>query len=270
VLPTHKYRHDMPKVPLRIQSLPVDERGYPVPWFVAWIDGKPEFRAMDTAKFIRAIREKRCWVCGELLGTKMAFVIGPMCAINRISSEPPSHLDCALFSAIACPFLSKPHMVRRENDLAEEVRDNMAGFGLKRNPGVAMVWVTKSYRTQKVPKMNGQGSGYLLDMGAPLEVRCFAEGRTATRDEIEESMRTGLPALLAAGEIDGCVEDVKERTRIACAGLGLRTENVLGKMDEDKEGKANTGSNCTLTARQAEGQEKQESGKDKKIQVVRP
>ncbi len=224
-----KYRPELPKAPSRILGLPVDERGYPVPWFVAWVDGKPEFRAMDTAKFIRAIKEKRCWVCGELLGAKFAFVIGPMCAVNRISSEPPSHLECAVFSAQGCPFLTKPHMVRRENDLAPEVRDNMAGVGLKRNPGVAMVWVTKSYKMIKVPKMNGHGMGYLLEIGGPLEVRCFAEGRTATREETEESIRTGLPALIAAGEVDGpeAVEDVKERTRIACAGLGLRVENVL-------------------------------------------
>lgn len=224
------YRHDLPKMPLRILRLPVDEREYPVPWFVAWVDGKPEFRAMDTAKFIRAVKEKRCWVCGESLGVKMAFVIGPMCAINRISSEPPSHLECAMFSAQGCPFLTKPHMVRREGDLAQEVRDNMAGFGLKRNPGVAMVWVTKSYKAIKVPKMNSQGMGYLLEMGEPLQVTSFAEGREATRDEIEESVRTGLPSLIAAGEVDGpeAVEDVKERTRIACAGLGLRVENILG------------------------------------------
>ena len=42
----------LPPMPSRIAALPVDERGYPVPWFVAWIDGKPEFRCADPAKFL--------------------------------------------------------------------------------------------------------------------------------------------------------------------------------------------------------------------------
>jgi hypothetical protein len=51
-----------------MSDLPVDERGFPVPWFVAWFDGKPEFRAMDGLKWIRAVREHLCWVCGGRLG----------------------------------------------------------------------------------------------------------------------------------------------------------------------------------------------------------
>lgn len=102
-------------LPERMADLPVDDRGYPVPWFVAWHDGKPEFRAMDPAKFARAIKEKRCWVCGERLGVNLCFVAGPMCGINRTSSEPPSHLMCARWSAQNCPFLSNPRMVRRED-----------------------------------------------------------------------------------------------------------------------------------------------------------
>jgi hypothetical protein len=111
-------RKDLPVgIPDRIRNLPVDERGYPVPWFVDWIDGKPEFRAMDGRKFDRCINEKLCWVCGERLKKHVAFVIGPMCTITRTSAEPPSHLDCAEWSVKACPFLSKPQMKRREDDL---------------------------------------------------------------------------------------------------------------------------------------------------------
>lgn len=55
-------RPELEALPERMRSLPLDHRGYPVPWFVAWIEGKPEFRAMDADKFRRAIREKRCWV----------------------------------------------------------------------------------------------------------------------------------------------------------------------------------------------------------------
>lgn len=78
---------DLESLPVRMRTLPIDERGYPVPWFVAWVDGKPEFRAMDPNKFRRAIKEKLCWVCGNQLGVYMVFVAGCMCGINRTSTE---------------------------------------------------------------------------------------------------------------------------------------------------------------------------------------
>src|SRR2546426_12752289 len=61
-------------LPPRLRKLRVDARGYPVPWFVAWIDGPdgpetvPEFRAMDGRKFRAAVKQRLCWVCGEPLG----------------------------------------------------------------------------------------------------------------------------------------------------------------------------------------------------------
>src|SRR6516162_8680773 len=130
-------------LPVRMQHLPVDERGYVVPWFVDWLDGKPEFRAMDLNKFVRAIKQRRCWVCGERLGVNMCFVAGPMCGINRTSSEPPSDLVCARWSARNCPFLANPRMVRREDEVSLD--GNAAGLMIKRNPGVAMLWITRSY-----------------------------------------------------------------------------------------------------------------------------
>ncbi len=53
---------DPDTMPERIKALALDPvRGFPVPWFVAWVEGRPEFRAMDGEKFIRAILEKRCY-----------------------------------------------------------------------------------------------------------------------------------------------------------------------------------------------------------------
>jgi len=34
-------RESLPSLPLAMRGLPRDHRGYPVPWFVAWVDGKP-------------------------------------------------------------------------------------------------------------------------------------------------------------------------------------------------------------------------------------
>lgn len=186
------------ELPARIATLPRDARGYPVPWFVAWIDGVPDFRVIGPGKVAEAHRGRLCWLCGRPLGVFKAFVIGPMCAINRISSEPPSHVDCATFGGRACPFLARPHARRREDGLPAE-RVQPAGFGLKRNPGVALVWVTRTYEPMRAHAGN---TGTLFQVGEPTECRWFAEGRPATRAEVEASIASGYPALreLAARE----------------------------------------------------------------------
>lgn len=179
----------LPAVPRRMQKLHIEERGYPTPWFVQWIEGKPDFRVMDAAKRVRAVNEKLCWLCGEPLGVNLAFLIGPMCAINLVSAEPPSHRDCAEFAVKACPFLAMPKMVRRESGLPENYSDQVGGVMIKRNPGVILLWITKGYRVVK------DDEGFVLRLGAPTEVAWYREGRFATRAEVLESIESGLPAL---------------------------------------------------------------------------
>jgi hypothetical protein len=189
-------RRTLPPLPARMKKLPLDHRGFPVPWFVAFIEGKPDFRVIDTPKIGIAIKQRRCWVCGEPLGVHMAFVIGPMCAVNRVISEPPSHRDCAIFSATACPFLMQPRMRRNEKDLPQDHKE-AAGFGLKRNPGAACVWITRSYRPFRP---HAGAPGLLFGIGEPEEVLWFAEGRKATRAEVMASIESGLPLLRAEEE----------------------------------------------------------------------
>lgn len=192
-------RPELSTLPVRIARLPVDPRGYPIPWFVERLpDGTPEFRAMDPKKFVLAIRDRRCWVCGETLGAYKVFVVGPMCGINRTSSEPPSHRDCAVWSARNCPFLSRPQMVRRENDLPDNVIVGEAA--LDRNPGVTLLWTTRTFIPFKAP--GASGSGVLLTMGEPLSVEWFAEGRPATRAEVLASIADGMPALERACDME--------------------------------------------------------------------
>jgi len=199
-------------------KLPVSARGYPVPWFVEWIDGEPEFRVMDGRKLVRAIREHLCWVCGQRLGSYLAFTIGPMCAVNRISAEPPSHRECAVFSACACPFLSRPNMRRRHDDSYPEGASKPGGIMLDRNPGVALVWITKHYTIIPQPP-----NSPLLRIGDAREVLPFARGLPATTAEVHESIVTGLPALIAAAKTDGggAMKELTRYLKTACALLRI-------------------------------------------------
>jgi hypothetical protein len=199
-------------VPRKMAHLPVDpERGYPVPWFVDWWDGKPEFRAMDRRKFALAITQRLCWVCGLQLETRFAFVAGPMCGINRTSSEPPSHLECARWSARNCPFLNNPNMVRRQDNVINNAafRESASGCPIARNPGVAMLWITREYEVFD----DGNGKPLLM-MGRPHEVEWYREGRPATRAEVNESIENGIEALkVLARQEPGGLEDLARRRK---------------------------------------------------------
>jgi hypothetical protein len=194
-------RAELESLPTRMKALPVDARGYPVPWFVGWVerDGQqvPEFRAMDYRKLVLAIKQRLCWVCGQPLGRWLAFPIGPMCAITRTTGEPPAHRDCAEWSIRNCPFLSQPRQVRREDALPDEV-ESAGGIPIRRNPGVTCLWITRGYEVFD----DGRGK-LLITVGEPETITWWREGRAATRAEVQESIDTGLPILLNVAKTEG-------------------------------------------------------------------
>ncbi len=187
------------EMPQRMKALPVSKLGFPIPYFAEEVNGERDLRVVSAVKMAHAVRNDLCWVCGIKLGKFKAFVIGPMCGINRTISDPPSYRDCAIFSAKNCPFLSRPLAKRRTDGLPEDKQD-AAGFGLKRNPGAVGVWVTKSYRPFRPDAGN---SGILFRIGDPEEVLWFANGREATREDVQQSVDTGLPSLWELAELDG-------------------------------------------------------------------
>lgn len=188
------YRRGLPQRPERMASLPLDHRGYPVPRFVEMVNGSPDFRVMSMEHFKRCVRDGACWVCGQPLGSYKTFVVGPMCVVNRTSGEPPSHHDCAVYSATACPFLTLPRAKRNESGLDELGAISNEG-ALKHNPGVTALYVSRSYRLFRAGE-----SSVLVRMGEPERVEWYREGRPATRAEVLEAFERGLPALRKIAE----------------------------------------------------------------------
>jgi hypothetical protein len=184
----------LPAPPPRIARLPRTKVGYPVPWFVATVDGEPDFRVVGHGKMNGAITFRCCWICGGSLinrtlgpaATQYAYVVGPMCAINRTSAEPPAHRDCAIYAATACPFLTTPGMRRRDSNLPSDAAQP-DGVMIRRNPGVALVWVTNNWRM--IPGFR------LFHLTDAAETLWFAQGRAATRDEVLASIDSGMPLL---------------------------------------------------------------------------
>lgn len=211
-------RPELPALPARLRKLPLDARGYPVPWFVAWVEGQPDHRVQDARQMTRAVQEQRCWICGEPLGRFLAFLLGPMCAVTRTISEPPSHRECAEYAIQACPFLSRPHMHRRTAGLPEAVTE-AAGIPLKRNPGVVLLWITRSYRLRPAP------GGVLFAVGEPVETHWYCEGRPATRAEVLASVASGLPLLEEQARMDGMMAQEALRQMVARAMTLLPRED---------------------------------------------
>jgi hypothetical protein len=200
----------LPSPPIRIARLPKDDRGYPVPWFVAWTKeangtlcevmpectgATPDFRILASGKRELAVKKRLCWICGEPLGVHQVFAIGPMCAVNRTTMEPPGHRACVEYAAKACPFLTRPRQKRNEKGL-DEIPHVVSGKMITRNPGAIALWES-AYRPFKVD------NGWLIKLAEPYRVDWWAQGRPATRAEIEESIATGYPELLAMAKLEG-------------------------------------------------------------------
>lgn len=183
-------------IPERMLHLRIDPiRNLPIPWFVPMVDGKPEWRAADGEKRALAFATRACWICGYPIRREdyYYFVLGPMCGLNRISAEPAMHGECAFYSVKACPFLTRPRLERRP--LAEgQEREPSPGIMLERNPGCCAVWVTRDFQL-----VNGGEGGLLVQVGDPLTVQWYAEGRLATREQVLTSIITGIPHLKVEG-----------------------------------------------------------------------
>lgn len=227
------------EMPARIARLPRDRRGYPIPMFVEKPQekgGEPDFRIMSERHFERCVKHDACWICGEPLGSKVAFVVGPMCCVNLISAEPPSHYECAEYSVQVCPFLSIPSAKRREAGLPDEIKEP-GGVMIKRNPGVIAIWVTKkSYKLLRL------GNGMLISMGEPIRMEFWTKGRRASLTEIEEAVREGFPTLLDAANkqgVDAVREALRQRRafdhRLALAASAHPDDYRLLPVQEDAE-----------------------------------
>lgn len=199
-------RTELPDLPTRMKKLPVDHRGYPVPYFVVWLDeddnpvergtGKPDFRIL-APNVVRDNQRGLCWLCGQTMGSYKVVVVGPMCVVNRVTAEGCCHYDCARFAVEACPFIVRPHARRQETNMPEGYKE-IEGM-IKHNPGVMALYVTK----KGVVPFNTPNGDVLMRLGEPERVEWYAEGREATSEEAQAALDKGLPNLEREAEAQG-------------------------------------------------------------------
>jgi hypothetical protein len=221
-------------MPHQLAGRPVDRRGWPVPFFVTWVDadgrpvpegqGEPDHRCIDPAKMARATRWELCWVCGQRLGKYRCLVAGPMCLVTRRSPEPDCHTACAEYAARACPFLSRPRARRNDVELpADSKCDPMMA---QRNPGVSALFVHTERWLKREPR-KGLVPLFVIPASEPQRLTFWREGRRATRGEVMQSLDSGLEILQEAARPEG------KRALDELAHLYRRTVHLVERWTDD-------------------------------------
>jgi hypothetical protein len=137
-------------IPDFLSHLPVDERGYPVPYFAAIVNGKPDFRMLDMEKQKICVEYNKCAICGKKLQKGVYyFISGPLGAKNQVSSDPPMHRECAGFSLAACPHLHFEKAERRDRNLPKETQHS--GSQLLGKPEAVFMILADKFKTMKDP-----------------------------------------------------------------------------------------------------------------------
>lgn len=228
-------------IPPNMAARPVDRRGFPVPYFVAWFDpagaqvadgkGAPDHRVIDPAKLARCLKFSLCWLCGQPLGKWRALVVGPMCLVNRTSAEPDCHVTCAEFAVRACPFLANDR-ARRNEIRPKPIDAAMSPAGHKRNPGVACIFAHTERWLKRIPQGN-RAPLFQMPTGEPERLTFWANGERASRAQVMDSLDSGAVILRQAAELEG----QEALTELAC--YYSATVALVERWTDEFEGKAN-------------------------------
>ena len=201
-------RQSLLPLPRELVGRPIDHRGFPVPWFVTnkTKDDQWDFVHVSQTRINEAIRNSKCFVSGEKMGKFAAFVVGPMCTINRIASDPPCKPSVGDWSAMHCPFLSNPSAKRPGGEDAFK-GSSVGGVPIAANPGVTAVWVTRHWGMSMQER--------LFQFGEPERVTWYHKGRLATVAEAREGFEAGAQRLMDMAEKEGSdAVEVCRRSRV--------------------------------------------------------
>ena len=169
-------------MPEHIRGLERDHRGYPIPWFVHRpADGSIDFRVMDPNHMLLSVRNRLCWVCGKPHDEGVvAFIGGPLSTAQGIYADPPSHLDCAMFSVKVCPFLAIPTAKHREANLPGHA--TVIPGVITQNPEVFGVLITDDYHFV----------GVHIKANPPSAIHWYCGGKPASRVQVKAAIQAGL------------------------------------------------------------------------------
>lgn len=128
-------------------------------------NGVPDFTVVDPEKWLTALKQRRCGICGLQMHGRVWFVGGPLCAHNRLFSDHPMHEDCAKYALQVCPFLALPKMMYKKRAEGIDVSVNVSD----EKPPRFMLGKARGYRATIV-------QGEPLLQASPWEALTWWEG----------------------------------------------------------------------------------------------
>lgn len=96
-------------LPSRMQSLPRDHRGYPIPYVIIHdAKGCPMFVANDSLKQRDCVYGRLCPICGSKLDSDYWFVGGPGSGLDPqgVYLDSAMHHECMTYALMVCPYLA--------------------------------------------------------------------------------------------------------------------------------------------------------------------
>jgi hypothetical protein len=96
----------IPPIPAWLADRP-SAGGLVVPWITPrTADGRFLFGGVDRTKMERALRERRCGVCGQPLGHPLVLMMRLSDLAAQCTVEPALHPQCAAYTIAACPMVA--------------------------------------------------------------------------------------------------------------------------------------------------------------------
>lgn len=142
------------QIPKELSHLKIDERGYPIPFFVPKINGKYEFRFADAKKQRLCIEQKLCAICGKkLIDNLYFFITGPVGYQNRVVTDSAMHRICAEYSLEVCPYM---HFEKADIRDRDPLYKSVQAINLPQLPKPKELYLIKSDKFKSEPNpMNG-------------------------------------------------------------------------------------------------------------------
>ena len=132
-------------IPARMEALPCDPRGYPVPVVVTRAsDGRPLFAVNDSVESMRCVRRKLCPICGSRLTKDLWFAGGPYAAFHWAGKyfDSAMHHECMEYALQVCPYLAMPRFLIRDSQARLNAVQAQTGGG---------VWLVDNTQTPERP-----------------------------------------------------------------------------------------------------------------------
>lgn len=157
-------------IPQFLNHLKLDHRGYPIPFFVAYVNGKPDFRMLCERKQHMCVDRKLCSICGKKLHEFYYFITGPMGLQSCTHSDPPMHKYCAEYSIDTCPHLHfQRAQVNDRGDVYKEI-DAKNYARVKEKPNTLFL-----IKADKFKLLNMPGYGHVLQFRKVSAVKYIYE-----------------------------------------------------------------------------------------------